>query len=124
MQTKEEKAAYNKQYRKDNKEKVRQYNDENREIKATKEQVKRTKRNKMLFQHKGSACGHCLLSEPANLEIYDYHHIDPTTKLHNVATIVHGPLDRLMTEVDKCLLLCSNCHRKEHVRLRKEKINE
>ena len=29
-------------------------------------------------------------------------------------------LEKLFAEVDKCVLLCSNCHREEHARLRME----
>jgi hypothetical protein len=173
MQTKEEKAAYNKQYNKqyniDNREKRaaydKQYNIDNKEKKtairkqyriANKEKIaaynkkyrestkgdrlayykqryqankknreaRRYVRQLEIFEYKGGACAHCFVRELDYMAMYDYHHTDPATKLHAVATVMYGPLDRVLTEVDKCLLLCSNCHRKEHVRLYKEKINE
>ena len=106
---KEEKAAYYKAYQ-----------EVHKEEKSAKQKAKRAERNLMLFNYKGAGCSHCGLSEPDHLEIYDYHHVDPATKLYGVAKIVAGPLERLMTEVDKCLLLCAHCHRKEHARLNKE----
>tara|TARA_R110000787_G_scaffold268461_1_gene374961 strand:+ start:53 stop:535 length:483 start_codon:yes stop_codon:yes gene_type:complete len=158
MQTKEERAAYKKQYYENNKEKLladtKQYYENNREkLLADKKQYyennktginiygkeyyknnkkdlrakqkeKRDKRNLMLFKHKGSECAHCKLSEPDHSEIYDYHHLDPTTKMYSISIILEGPIERLIAEVDKCLLLCSNCHRKEHARLHKEKQDE
>tara|TARA_R110000796_G_C14211194_1_gene393290 strand:- start:32 stop:490 length:459 start_codon:yes stop_codon:yes gene_type:complete len=150
MQTKEEKAAYKKQYYEDNKEKAlayqKRYNEDNKEyieqyrkdnkekIRATSKQwhannkegiaTKRHTRNLEIFKYKGGECAHCKLREPDLLEVYDYHHIDPSAKSYTVSKIMYGPLDRLIAEVDKCLLLCSNCHRKEHARLNKEAQNE
>tara|TARA_R110000803_G_scaffold87519_1_gene154276 strand:- start:481 stop:1008 length:528 start_codon:yes stop_codon:yes gene_type:complete len=114
---KEAVAAYKKKYDEDNKEKRNAHS-------RAYSTAKRAEGNLMLFKYKGSECAHCKLSVPDHLEIYDYHHIDPATKLHSIANILHGSLERLMSESDKCLLLCANCHRKEHARLHKEKINE
>jgi hypothetical protein len=150
MQTKEKRRAYNKQYYEDNKEKAlayqKRYNEDNKEHieqyrKDNKEKIraqgkqwhannkegidnKRYTRNLEIFKYKGGECAHCKLREPDHLEIYDYHHIDPSTKLYTVSNMMNGPMDRLIAEVDKCLLLCSNCHRKEHVRLNKEAQDE
>ena len=126
----EEKAAYQKVYREANKEelaaKAKAYNEANKGELASQQKVykkaKRAERNLMLFNYKGAECSHCGLSEPDHLEIYDYHHVDPSTKLYAVAAILSGPIERLMNEVDKCILLCAHCHRKEHVRLNKEKL--
>jgi len=81
-------------------------------------------RNLMIFEHKGGKCQHCDLRDLEHLQIYDYHHTDPSTKLYTIACIMSGTIDRLMTEVDKCILLCANCHRKEHARLYKEGIEQ
>tara|TARA_B110000977_G_scaffold194593_1_gene271491 strand:+ start:1077 stop:1505 length:429 start_codon:yes stop_codon:yes gene_type:complete len=139
MPTKEEKAAYNKRWYKANIEKQRSknklyYEAHKEELVAgarmyrlvNKEEITRRRhdRNLLLFEYKGSKCSHCHLSEPKHFEIYDYHHIDPTAKLYSMASIMYGPLERLITEADKCILLCSNCHRKEHARLHKENLNE
>jgi len=133
----EERLAYSKAYYEANKEEIlaknkpylKAYREANKKEIAAKmklyHKALRDERNLILFQYKGSKCQHCALSEPDHLEVYDYHHVDPTTKLHNIGTILEGPLERLMTEVDKCLLLCGNCHRKEHARLnKKEEDNE
>jgi len=152
MRTKEEKAAYAKAYNKANKERIKAeskvyyaanrekkmayakaYREANREEtnayakayqKANREELKakRDERNLIIFNYKGAECNHCGLSEPKHLEIYDYHHVDPDTKLYSVSNILKGPIERLKTEVDKCLLLCSNCHRKEHARLNRERL--
>ena len=124
MQTKEEKKAYMKQWRQDNKEAVQQYCRDNKEAMAAKAKAKLDARNLEIFEYKGGACEHCSSRELGYLGMYEYHHIDPTTKLHSIGNIIHGPMDRLYAEVDKCLLLCANCHRKEHINLKKAKLNE
>lgn len=44
-----------------------------------------------------------------------FHHVE--AKLANVTTIANWSLSRFLTEVDKCILLCKNCHLKiEHGR--------
>ena len=121
---KENKTAYNKQYNEDNKKEKTAYNKQYNEDNKKEVVNKRYKRNLEIFEYKGGECAHCKIREPDQLEIYDYHHVDPSTKLHPVCRIMQGPIERLIAEVDKCLLLCSNCHRKEHARLHKEKQDE
>lgn len=42
----------------------------------------------------------------------EFDHRDPHTKLACVGTIVTGSLQKLLFEINKCDLVCSNCHRK------------
>ncbi len=45
----------------------------------------------------------------------DFHHIDSTTKEHSVAHLMKSiNFDKLKPELDKCVLLCANCHREHH----------
>lgn len=46
------------------------------------------------------------------LEALEFHHIDPKQKDGNISRITN--VDRLNKEIDKCVLLCSNCHREFH----------
>jgi len=73
-----------------------------------------------LFEHKGGKCEHCNLRDLDNPSIYDYHHVNPATKFQSVTTMMGGSLVKLHAEADKCILLCANCHRIEHARLKKE----
>lgn len=60
------------------------------------------------FYHKCAYCG--IVDEPV---IYDFHHLNPEDKkfgIGNGAT-THSQIDYL-NEAKKCVLLCSNCHRK------------
>jgi hypothetical protein len=55
----------------------------------------------------------CHESDPCCLE---FHHLNPNTKDFDLASAARQGYswDRLMKEVDKCAVLCSNCHRKLH----------
>lgn len=45
----------------------------------------------------------------------DYHHIDSTLKDKGVAKMISAnSWKRIEKEISKCVLLCSNCHRKIH----------
>ena len=51
-------------------------------------------------------------------EALEWHHIDPSTKDITPAKVFSRSYDRILEELSKCVLLCANCHREEHVRLR------
>lgn len=73
-------------------------------------------RKEFLLQYKGYKCQHCHNKFP---EIcYDFHHIDPKEKEFQFNQLNSYSMQKLIKEVDKCILLCSNCHRIEHQRLR------
>ena len=44
----------------------------------------------------------------------DFHHIDSTSKEFNISTSFNMSWGVLKNELDKCKLLCSNCHRELH----------
>lgn len=67
-------------------------------------------------------CTVCGETEPW---VLDMHHLDPTTKEANSAT--SATLPTFLKEADKCILLCSNCHRKVHagvLRITKTHVNK
>lgn len=60
----------------------------------------------------GGCCSHCgLVDDPC---VYDFHHLDPTKKEFSFGRIGARSFDKIVSELDKCILLCSNCHRKVH----------
>lgn len=67
------------------------------------------------------SCNHCIESDNVSL---DFHHINPNNKLFEITDFVYtySPneknIHKLKTEMAKCMVLCSNCHRKEHKRLK------
>ncbi|AEH36094.1 homing endonuclease associated repeat-containing protein [Halopiger xanaduensis] len=63
-------------------------------------------------KRKTSGCERCDESHPACL---DFHHIGDE-KESTVATLVSNSrsIDRIQTEIERCRILCANCHRVEH----------
>lgn len=60
---------------------------------------------------RGNRCSRCNNTFP--LVCYDFHHIDPSTKKEN--TIDWNQEDNLLKEeMNKCSVLCANCHRIVH----------
>lgn len=61
----------------------------------------------------GKACTECGETHPACL---DFHHVDPGQKVANVAAMRQNGWTReqVLSELEKCVLLCANCHRKLH----------
>lgn len=46
---------------------------------------------------------------------FDFHHVDPATKEFGIhKKIDTSPFESWKSEIDKCILICSNCHRKIH----------
>lgn len=62
---------------------------------------------------RSEGCVRCGEDEPACL---DYHHRDDADKEMTVSAMVtYGySKDKLRSEMEKCTILCANCHRKEH----------
>lgn len=73
---------------------------------------RRRKIKEQAIQYKGGKCEDCGYNEPFP-EVYDFHHIDPKTKDYDVFKTVKI-FSKIKDELDKCILLCANCHRKRH----------
>lgn len=55
------------------------------------------------------------------LDALEFHHKDPSKKDFQICCTGGCPsFERLLEEAKKCQLLCANCHREEHWRLRQE----
>lgn len=48
--------------------------------------------------------------------VLDFHHLDPEEKDVAVSRMISNnySLDKIKKEIDKCVVLCSNCHREFH----------
>jgi hypothetical protein len=60
-----------------------------------------------------SGCEECGCTDPRCLM---FHHVDPSTKTASVAAMITNgrPFPEVRSEVEKCVVLCANCHRKRH----------
>ncbi len=48
-----------------------------------------------------------------DLEVLEFDHVDPSEKLYNVSIMLSFPWKTIQSEIDKCLVRCSNCHTKK-----------
>ena len=78
---------------------------------------RRKKNKENLFKKMGNSCQRCGIV-PECQEVFDLHHKDPTEKERNITDLMLGSWEKLEKELDKCILLCSNCHRTIHYELR------
>ena len=65
----------------------------------------------LAIEYMGGECVDCGLVDDAC--VYDFHHLDPSKKDFSVGGNVLA-FETMKPELDKCILLCSNCHRKRH----------
>lgn len=61
--------------------------------------------------YKGSTCLLCGYNE--NFEVMDFHHIDSTLKDFEIGKGI-ASFESIKAELDKCALLCANCHMAVH----------
>ena len=68
------------------------------------------------MQRRGGKCAKCGFSD---IRALDWHHLDPNDKVNSVSEMIRNrvSMDKLQAEVDKCELICANCHRIEEQRL-------
>lgn len=72
------------------------------------------KKKEQAVLYKGGKCSRCSYS--ICVEALDFHHIDPTKKGVDVSQAIRDAWkwEKLKVELDKCILLCANCHRELH----------
>lgn len=65
------------------------------------------------IDYKGGCCVNCKYNKcPAALQ---FHHMDPTQKDFSISKSgISRAWERIQAELDKCILLCANCHAEEH----------
>ncbi len=60
----------------------------------------------------GGCCTKCGYSKC--MKALHFHHIDPSTKKYKPSALFKKSWDFIVEELDKCVLLCANCHAEEH----------
>lgn len=81
-----------------------------------------TKKAKYVLEVKQrSKCTKC---GESNTECLDFHHIDDSNKEEGIGAMLRNTmytLDIIKLEINKCIVLCSNCHREEHYKISPER---
>jgi hypothetical protein len=120
VKTREEMLAYQRaaslKYYYANKEKsaerAKKWRSKNKEYVQTKQRENKRLRKIKAIEYLGGQCNKCEKNwHPA---IYEFHHTDPTTKDRDPSKMLMLSWKRLKSELDKCKLLCANCHRLIH----------
>lgn len=99
------KQAYNKKYLKRHyKKNKQQYLERN---------AKRKMEIRQFVQSLKLKCERCNEMHPAAL---DFHHLNKKTKEITLGKVAEAgwSKERILKEITKCIVICSNCHRKEH----------
>ena len=87
---------------------------ESKEIRAEYQRRRRDKRKDTLIERFGNKCADC--GGSFHKCAYDFHHVNPLEKKFEIAPALDRNWDAILEEVEKCVMLCSNCHRVRHYR--------
>ena len=70
---------------------------------------------KNMIEYKGGSCERCGITiKESNYFIFDFHHINTKEKDPNFKRIKFQKWESIKKELNKCMLVCSNCHRTIH----------
>ena len=83
-----------------------------KDCRATRQQQIRRTSKVRAIEYKGGKCENC--GGVFHYAAFDFHHVNPEEKEINPSAMRHWSWDRQKAELDKCVLLCANCHRIEH----------
>ncbi len=77
---------------------------------------RRKKIRLMAVEYKGGKCQRCGYKKC--IEALEFHHTDPTQKDFNISSKGYTrSWKRVQEELDKCEIVCANCHREVHAKL-------
>ena len=69
-------------------------------------------RKQWAVEYKGGCCERCGYNKYP--DVLEFHHKDPTIKEASWTKMRLWGQDKLKLELDKCAILCANCHREVH----------
>jgi 5-methylcytosine-specific restriction endonuclease McrA len=68
----------------------------------------------------GGKC--CICGYDKCIASLQFHHVNPKNKSTDIKSIICCSWSRIMFELEKCVLLCSNCHEEYHYLQRRKKL--
>lgn len=92
--------------------KVKLWRESNKDYVNQKQREDKRKRKLWAIDYLGGRCSKC--EQQYHPAVYEFHHLDPLTKDRDPSKMLSLSLNRLTAELDKCMLLCANCHRLVH----------
>lgn len=80
---------------------------------ATKKRIRIERREWFLELKKTLKCEHCGVQDH---RVLDFHHKDASSKVTEVSRLGSNGFSKetIMKEIEKCIVICANCHRIEH----------
>lgn len=81
---------------------------------------KQLQRKKQAVEYKGGKC--CVCGYNKYIGALDFHHLNPDEKEFNIAELRSYEWKTIQKEVDKCILVCRNCHAEIHGGLVKDEL--
>jgi hypothetical protein len=72
------------------------------------------KRKETIINYKGNKCVFCGYNKC--IKALEFHHKNPSNKEFSISSFHNSNLDALKREIDKCNLLCRNCHAEQHAK--------
>lgn len=72
-------------------------------------------RKRKCVEYKGGKCSICGYNR--YFGSLDFHHLDPTKKESDISSLRTYSLEKLRKELDKCILVCKNCHGEIHSKI-------
>jgi len=76
----------------------------------------RNAKKEKAIEYLGGKCWKC--GGVFDKDLYDFHHIVPASKEFEWSILKSRKWETIQKELDKCVLLCSNCHRLAHKEMR------
>lgn len=64
------------------------------------------------LEYLGGKCKRCGFNE--DTDIIQFHHLDPCDKKYNISDYLYKGFEFVRAELNKCVLLCLNCHKIVH----------
>lgn len=84
----------------------------NLEYIKTKQREDKRKRKEQAIDYLGGCCFKC--KQQFHPAVYEFHHLDPASKDRDPSKMLSLKWATIQAELDKCVLLCANCHRLKH----------
>jgi len=83
----------------------------NREVETKKDRILRYAKKIKSVRYLGNSCNVC---GEENIFKLTFHHRDPSEKEFEIGEILKNRWSTIIKELDKCDILCQNCHREHH----------
>src|SRR5271166_3741002 len=74
--------------------------------------IRRIRAKRAAIAYLGGKCMRC--DHTYHMAAMEFHHRDPSQKDFTIANVANKKWEVIKAELDKCDLLCSNCHRIHH----------